>query len=57
MPFKEEAKRACEELDKESTTMTIDEQKALFDIDSDLSENEAFEALDCEGIDEITWSK
>lgn len=33
------------------------EQRALFAIDSDLSEDEAFEILSAAGIDEIKWSK
>lgn len=33
------------------------EQRALFDFDSDISEDEAFEILDAAGISEITWSK
>lgn len=32
------------------------EQMALFGRDSNLSEDEAFEILDSEGVDEITWS-
>lgn len=32
------------------------EQRALFAIDSDVSEDEAFEMLDAAGIDEIKWS-
>lgn len=33
------------------------EQRALFDLDSDISEDEAFEILDVAGISEIKWSK
>jgi len=32
-------------------------QRALFARDSELSEDEAFEILSCEGVDEITWSQ
>jgi len=33
------------------------EQRALFSLDSNLSQDEAFEILDAEGVDEIKWSK
>lgn len=33
------------------------EQRALFNRESNLSEDEAFEILSSDGIDEITWSK
>jgi len=38
-------------------TMDEIEQRALFAIDSDISEDEAFEILDANGVDEIKWSK
>lgn len=38
-------------------TMDEIEQRALFDIDSDISENEAFEIIHAAGVDEIKWSK
>jgi len=33
------------------------EQRALFALESDASEDDAFEILDAAGIGEITWSK
>lgn len=38
-------------------TMDEIEQRAMFALDSDLSEDEAFEILDAAGIGEIKWSE
>jgi hypothetical protein len=37
-------------------TMEEIEQRALFDHDSDINEDEAFEILHAAGVDEIKWS-